>query len=456
MRSYRWAPHRRILYAAYPVRGADGQVTNVVYIASPLPRLTLSMLPDYAVPHVLGGASVAGVLAGLAGVVLARQLTQPLQQLTTAASALARGDPAGPIPPAPSRELDALGRAFNAMNANLAAAHDALAVQAHQREAILNSLTDAVLAFDAAGRPVVANPAARALEGPGQPALDQAVEHTLATGELYTTELMVRGRVVALAVTPLQDETGQLRGAVAVGHDVTAYRQLDGLRTRFVSDVSHELRTPLTAIKGTVETLQDGAADDPAAREQFLATVARETERLIRLTNDLLLLTRADAGRLDLRRSPVDVASLARRVITQFAGPAQLQHISLTAELPVGGASVLADEDRVYQVLVNLLDNALKFTPAGGRITLSLSGSGGQVACTVSDTGPGLPAEELPQLFERFYRGDRARARGADESGAGLGLAIVKALIEAQGGHVWAESAPHEGTAVTFTLPAGD
>jgi signal transduction histidine kinase len=342
------------------------------------------------------------------------------------------------------------------MEANLLAAHDALAAQAHQREAILNSLTDAVMAYDATGCPVLSNPAAQALDETGRLALDQAVQRTLAKGEPHTGELMVRGQVIALAVTPLLDGGGRLTGAVAVGQDVTAYRQLDGLRTRFVSDVSHELRTPLTAIKGTVETLQDGAAADPAAREQFLATVARETERLIRLTNDLLLLSRADAGRLDLQPSTVDLVSLADRAVAQFAAVAESQHVSLSMGLPATTVSVLADEDRAYQVLVNLLDNALKFTPAGGKVTLSLSRSAGQVACTVSDTGWGIPADDLPQLFERFYRGDRARARGAGESGAGLGLAIVKALIEAQGGHVWAESALHEGTAVTFTLPAAD
>jgi signal transduction histidine kinase len=340
------------------------------------------------------------------------------------------------------------------MNANLTAAHGALAAQARQREAILDSLADAVLAADAVGEITLANPTGSALlEFAAQP-LREAIRHTLITGEPYATEITARGQIVQLLVTPLRGEDGRVTGAVAVGHDVTSYRQLDRLRTNFVSDVSHELRTPLTAIKGFVETLQDGAADDPAARDRFLRTVAAETERLICLTNDLLLLARADAGRLDLRLAPADLVACARRAVAHLEGRAREAHVAVTVEPAPCAALALADADRIHQVLVNLLDNALKFTPAGGRVSITFDRPGEQVSCTVTDTGPGIPADEMPHLFERFYRGDRSRSRSAGESGAGLGLAIARTIVEAHGGHLWAESASGCGASLTFTLPS--
>ena len=453
VRSYDWAPQRRIMYAAYPVCLAEGGVVSVVYIASPLPRLTLDLLPDYFGPQAIGGAVAATLLAGLAGVLLARQLTRPLRHLTEATSALARGEPVPLIPPAATHELRALGAAFNTMNTNLTVAHGALAAQARQREAILHSLADAVLAADGTGDIILSNPAGSALLDIAPQPLRKAIRHTLSLGKPHTTEVAARDQIIELVITPLRDEEGHVGGAVAVGHDVTTYRQLDRLRTNFVSDVSHELRTPLTAIKGFIETLQDGAAADPALRDRFLRTVAAETERLIRLTNDLLLLTRADAGRLDLHLAPTDLVASAKHAVVQLEGRAREEQVALAVERTDTLISVRADADRIHQVLVNLLDNAIKFTPAGGRVSVSFGCADGQISCTVTDTGPGIPSEEIPHLFERFYRGDRARARAEGESGAGLGLAIVKAIVKAHTGRVWVESELGQGASITFTLP---
>ncbi len=454
IRAFDWAPDRRILYAAYPVRAPDGSVTSVAYVASPIPRFSLSLLPRAFGWQVAGGVGLAIALAGTAGVLLARRLTRPLRRLTDAAETLARGEPAPLIPHAETEELDRLGAAFNTMNASLSTAHAALAAQARQREAILHGLADVVLAADTAGEIILANPPASALLEIAATPLREALRQTLAAGEPYKTEITAHSQVYEILVTPLRSEDGRVSGAIAVGHDVTAYRQLDRLRTDFVSDVSHELRTPLTAIKGAVETLQDGAAGDPDARDAFLRTIAAETERLIRLTNDLLLLTRADAGRLDLRLAPVDLAECARRALAQFEFHAREKDIALALESPDVPARALADADRLHQVLVNLLDNAVRFTPAGGRVTVSVGDHESRLYIAVADTGPGIPATEIPLVFERFYRGDRSRARAENESGAGLGLAIAKAIVEAHGGRIWAESAPGQGARFTFTLPS--
>jgi signal transduction histidine kinase len=453
LRTYPWAPTRRVLYAAYPVRAADGSVVSVAYIASPLPRFSLSLLPEYLGPQALGGAAVAVLIAGVAGFFLARTLTRPLQRLKEAASALARGEEAAEIPHASTDELDSLGVAFNTMNASLAAAHGALAAYAQQREAILQGLADAVLATNTDGEVILANPAAADLLRNAPQPLREAIKETLERGEPTSSEVTVRERVIELLTTPLRGEDGPVTGVVAVGHDVTAYRQLDRLRTSFVGDVSHELRTPLTAIKGFVETLQEGAADDPEARRRFLQTVATETDRLIRLTNDLLLLTRADADQLELRLSTTSLAACVDRAVAQLQSCAQGKQISIVVEQPDEAPLVRVDRDRIHQVLVNLLDNAVKFTPPEGRVALAFGREDGLVSCTVSDTGPGIPADEIPHLFGRFYRGDSSRARqGA--GGYGLGLAIAKAIVEAHGGRLWVESEPGEGASFTLALPA--
>lgn len=232
-------------------------------------------------------------------------------------------------------------------------------------------------------------------------------------------------------------------------------RQADQLKTAFIADVSHELRTPLTALKGTIETLQDGAVDDLSVRDRFLASMAAETERLIRLVNDLLILTRADAGALKLRHQPVNLADLARARMEYLAGLAAQREVRLRLVAPTTTEPpcVSADADRLAQVLDNLLDNALRHSPPGAEVTVTLTAATGQVACIVADAGPGIPVQHLPFIFERFYRADPARSRSLGNSG--LGLAIARALVLAHGGHITAASVEGQGTTLTFTLPVG-
>ena len=451
VRTYSWAPDRRVLYAAHPVTSEEGSIIAIAYIATPLPRFNLSILPAYFGTQVLAGLGLAILLAGLAGVALAHQLTRPIRQLTSAASALAQGRPVPPLPQARTRELDILRQTFNTMNRNLTQTQAALMAQTQQREIILDGITDAVLAVDQQGEVVMANPKARELADTEPDLLTMAARQALNEKGPQKCEVTVQGNVIELHTTSLHNENGRLTGAVTVGHDVTAFRQLDRLRTNFVSDVSHELRTPLTALKGTIETLLDGAMNDSNVSQQVLETVARETDRLIDLTNDLLLLSRADAGRLEMELSRIDLTHAIARAISQLQMRAREQHIWIQSETEDCEILVMAHSGRLHQILINLLDNALKFTPPGGSILITASTTEDAVACTVSDTGPGIPPQEIPQLFERFYRGDRSRARVPD-GGAGLGLSIVKALVDAHGGRVWVESPPGDGARVTFTL----
>jgi signal transduction histidine kinase len=227
-------------------------------------------------------------------------------------------------------------------------------------------------------------------------------------------------------------------------------RQTDQAKTTFIADVTHELRTPLTVIKGTIETLEDGALDDAEGRGPLLASMQRETERLIRLVNDLLVLTRADAGALKLNLQSIDLADLAHSRCQTLAPLALGRSVTLQVR-GVGLTTVQADPDRLAQILDNLIDNAIRHSPAGSTVTILLETIGSELQCAVKDTGSGIPPEHLPFIFERFYRAEPARDR--QTGGNGLGLAIVRAFVLAHGGRVNAESTLGKGTTITFWLP---
>ncbi|TFG72925.1 MAG: HAMP domain-containing protein [Anaerolineales bacterium] len=248
-----------------------------------------------------------------------------------------------------------------------------------------------------------------------------------------------------------QDEMGQLSRTF---NDMTArLRAARQMQIDFVANVSHELRTPLTAVKGMVETLRAGAMADTSVRDRFLSTVESETDRMIRLVNDLLILTRADSQALNLEREPVDIAELARKTVARIAPQAQSRGVSIIISESPGVPLAWADRDRVAQVMLNLLDNAVKYSHAGGTVKVNIMKEDEETAwIQVQDQGIGIPADVLPRIGERFYRADKARARA--NGGSGLGLAIAQTLITAHGGRLWLESQEGEGTTANLTLPA--
>ena len=235
-------------------------------------------------------------------------------------------------------------------------------------------------------------------------------------------------------------------------HDVTELRRLEQVRTEFVANVSHELRTPLTAIHGYLETLLDGALEEPENARRFLEIVFRHTERLGRLTDDLTDLSNIELGRISLRLEPTRLHEVADSVLTIIAPRAVSEAVTVDATLPPDLPEVMVDRDRLAQILINLIDNAVKYTPKGGHVRVEGRGVGqGMVEVTVRDTGVGIPKADLPRLTERFYRVDKARSR--ELGGTGLGLAIVKHLVLAHGGELHIDSELWKGTTVRFTLP---
>ena len=293
-----------------------------------------------------------------------------------------------------------------------------------------------------------------------------AVLLALAAGMLLARRIVTPVQVIAQAAAavcagdlnqrvPAENAIGELNGLGQAFNEMTlSLRQSDQAKTAFVADVAHELRTPLTVIKGTIETLEDGALDDIAGRGPLLSAMARETERLIRLVNDLLVLTRADAGKLNMQLRPLRMDELVRARCDQLAALASIRQVRLAvaATDPAAPLYGRGDPDRVAQVLDNLLDNAIRYSPPGSTVTVTLSQQNDECHCAVHDCGPGIPPEHLPFIFERFYRADSSRNRLT--GGAGLGLAIARALVLAQGGQIRAESTPGQGTTLVFSLPA--
>jgi two-component system phosphate regulon sensor histidine kinase PhoR len=245
-------------------------------------------------------------------------------------------------------------------------------------------------------------------------------------------------------VSAIKSDSNVINGAVAVFHDVTDARNFAQMRSEFVGNVSHELRTPLTSIKGFVETLLDGAMENSVTCRRFLSIIDSETDRLSRLIEDLLTLSAIESQERIVRPEPVCLVRSVRGVMNML-GP-QISEKSLYVEYvyPNDLSLILADEDLLGQVLINLLDNAIKYTPQGGNILVRSRKKDSRVITTITDTGVGIPPESLPRVFERFYRVDKARSR--NQGGTGLGLSIVKHIVESHGGEVFVESEVGQGS----------
>jgi two-component system sensor histidine kinase VicK len=252
-------------------------------------------------------------------------------------------------------------------------------------------------------------------------------------------------------VTPLPGDS-QAAGTVIVLQDVTEMQRLGEMRRDFVANVSHELKTPLTSVKSYVETLLDGAADDPQLRTQFLQVVASETDRMTRLVRDLLHLSQFDQGAAQWEVATHTVAPFLTDMVRRLQPQIEAKGLMVGVQVDPQTPPARFDRDKISQVVINLLANAIEFTPTGGRIQVAANGEGGSVRFTMRDTGVGIPEADLPHIFERFYRVDKSRTRML--GGTGLGLAIAKQIVELSGGTIWINSILGEGTEVIFTLPA--
>jgi len=283
-----------------------------------------------------------------------------------------------------------------------------------------------------------------------------AVQQAFARGESVSAEIQVgtvNPRIFGVNATPVRAAGDDLHGAVLVLHDITQLRRLERARRDFVANVSHELKTPLTAIQGFAETLLGGALEDAENGRRFLEIIRNHAARLGRVTDDLLKLSQAEAGKLELEFRAVTVEEVIETCVETTRLKIADKDIALTVDCPPGLPCVMGDTRRLQEVLQNLLDNAVQYTPPGGRITVQATAGDRQIAITVADTGIGIPKAEQERIFERFYRVDAARSREA--GGTGLGLSIARHLVEAHGGRIEIESDVGRGSTFKVVLPAG-
>ncbi len=447
----------RFLYVAVPV--GDGSDT-VLRIAVPL--TDVDAVVNDVQRYLVIAALVALALAVALAVFIGFRLAEPLEGLRSHAQRVADGDLDAQVAPSSTREIDAVGNAFNLMTARLRQSLDDLATTSIRLEAVLGGLNDGVVLTDDHGNVLRMNEAAERMlmirenTALGQPFLHAARDHELDAllqaalrGRQREPEAVEHGlhrRTLLSSASTVEGQAERL--GLVVLRDITELRQLEGVRRDFVANVSHELRTPLTSIRAMAETIEAGAIDDPEMAQEFMRRIIGEVDRLTALVEDLLDLARLEAGRSPLKLAGVRADDLVRVASERLRAQLERARLELRYRLPADLPEVLVDRRQIEQVVVNLVHNAIKFTPPGGSVTLAAHQEGDRVIVEVVDTGVGVAEVELPRLFERFYKSDKARR----SEGTGLGLAIAKHIMLAHGGDVTVESRPGEGATFRFSL----
>lgn len=403
---------------------------------------------------------------------IAKGLTSPLEQITDAAKRIRSMDYSVRVDVHNKDEIGELGAAINSMAEGLQVQMNRIQQNETQLYSVLDNMTSGVVMIDPAGRMMLLNRRAEEVLGfehremVGRPyseakqqyELSQIIQQGLEKQEAVHEEITFyfpEERLLELNLVPVYQSDDSFGGLLLVLHDVSAIRRLERMRSEFVANVSHELKTPITAIKGFAETLLGGAVDDPVMSKQFMQIIYDESERLNRLIGDILELSKIESRRVPLQFSPIDLASFMERSMTILESEAARKSITMTLDNALG-IYLEADEDRLRQVVANLLQNGISYTPEGGKVSVRTSlvqGEGGSemVQIRIVDTGIGIPRKDLPRIFERFYRVDKARSRVS--GGTGLGLSIVKHLVELHHGSITVDSTVGVGTAFTIELP---
>ncbi len=467
IRRYSRTVEESMLYVARAVR-RNGALAGVVRIALPLrtveERLTVLRATIAAVAGV-------GVLAALlVGALVARRLTAPIAEMTRVAGAMRAGDYGQRYRPRADDEIGILADTLNQLGTEMARRIATISQDEAQLRAILAGMVEGVVAVGAGDEVLFCNAAACEMLGFGMEGasgrriwelarsaeLSEAIEAARREERPVRREMVLARReretVVNLHAAPLARREGESRtGLVVVLHDVTDLRRLERIRRDFVANVSHELKTPLTSIKGYVETLLAGAITDEKNNVRFLRKIETNVARLVDLVGDLLSLARIESQEGKVALAPTDWRPVAEEAVARREEALRRKDLACSVESAPDAGAVLGDREGMVQILDNLLDNAIKYTPDGGRITIGIGRDGPRAVLAVTDTGCGIPPADLDRIFERFYRVDKARSR--ELGGTGLGLSIVKHLVQSMGGEVRVESAPGSGSRFSVLLP---
>lgn len=457
----------RFSYVAHAPRGPDGVPIGVVRLSIPVAAIDEQL---GAMQRTLLLATVLGVAAALGlGAWLTRRLVAPVEELTRVANELRDGHFAVRITALPRDEFGVLGDALNRLGAEVTERIQELSGEEARLRAMLAGMVEGVVGIDEQGQVAFSNAAARRLLGVEDlngsrlweavriAGLDALVEEARGSDEASRRELIfgdLLGREVVLRAQANRFRSEDAIGVVIVFHDITEVRKLERIRRDFVANVSHELKTPLTSIRGYVETLLDGALEDPEHNTRFLEKIDTNVHRLNHLVMDLLSLARIEEQEHGLELVRVDLPMLVDQAKQTYGEVAAGKGIDIEVQVDPNAGPVLGDRESLVQVLDNLIDNAIKYTAGGGHICVRVAASGKDVVLEVSDTGIGIPLEDLDRVFERFYRVDKARSR--EVGGTGLGLSIVKHLVGAMHGEVAVESEYSRGTTFRVTLQRAD
>jgi two-component system phosphate regulon sensor histidine kinase PhoR len=449
-----------MLYVAVPVKQSD-QLLGYVRLALPLQRVQANIRH---IQKTIGAASLAtGLVAVLLTIWIANRTTRPLRELIEAANQMATGKLDTRLIPVTLDEIGNLTRSFNEMSAQLSTQIKTLNAEHERIIAVLNTMNDGVIIVDAENTIQLINPAAQSMfnlkekEALGQQLvliirqyqLEELLTVSRKTAQTQTTLLEIPARQQYLQVTATQLGEALPGNTLLILQNQTRLRRLETIRQDFISNISHELRTPLASLKALTDTLQEGALEDPPAAKRFLGRMQTEVDAITQMVEELLELSRIESGRVPLNLTPVAPIELIEQATERLSAQAERAGVAIEIQCSDELPEVLADSKRLVQVLVNLLHNAIKFTPPGGKITLSARQQDNFVLFLVQDNGAGISADDLPRIFERFYKSDRARTG----SGTGLGLAIARHTIEAHGGRIWAESIEGKGSTFYFTVP---
>ena len=453
----------RVKYLALPVQSGE-KTLGVVYLMGSLEPI-YATLREIQYLFLTGAILVIGITV-LLGFILAKTITGPIQEVTTKAAQIAHGDFRQRIKVRSQDEIGRLGEMFNYLSRQLEATLREISTEKGKVEAILHHMTDGIVALTRDGRVMHLNPTARRLLGIAEgmePATEQLAQLVagvdllalLSSGKQESREVSLHAQKRSLLVSYVPFHTQELAeasffGVLIVLHDMTKERELIRFQQEFVANVSHELRTPLTTLKSYTETLLSGAMYQPDVCLSFLSTMEKETERMVRLVKDLLVLSQLDYQQVAWRKRCQRLDEVVAEVMHELRVKFQ-QNRRVNVSLPRDAVTLCFDRDKIKQVLINVSQNAYKYTSSGGQVAVSLERTDVDVIIRVLDDGIGIPLEEVQKVFERFYRVDKARSR--DFGGTGLGLSIAREIVEAHNGSIVLHSDLDQGTEVVIRLP---
>lgn len=458
--------NQNMMYVAIPVEIIPDQAPNIIRLAMSLNEVDQS-IRNLSMVLILGLLALF-LIAALISYRIALSMTRPLEQITKVAKRIKNMDYRARVKVTKQGEIGELGNAINAMADSLQVQMTRIQQNENQLESVLDNMINGIVMIDKNGKIVLMNRRAEEVlgfsarelvgrhfaEAKQQYELSQMIQEGLKNKEHLREEITFyfpEERLLELNLVPIHPDDNEFSGVLLVLQDVSAIRRLERMRSEFVANVSHELKTPITAVKGFAETLLGGAVNDEETARSFLQIIYDESDRLNRLIGDILELSKIESRRVPLVFSPVEVDSFISKSVKLMESEASRKNIELSMNIEPG-LYVEADEDRLRQIVMNLLSNGINYTPDGGRVSVKVEGIGDDhIRISISDSGIGIPKKDLPRIFERFYRVDKARSRSS--GGTGLGLSIVKHLVELHKGTISVTSSLGVGSTFIIELP---